>query len=76
MTRKHTVGTGREQVDIQYTAAEETSREEEVAREVVKKEDDASIVSRVAVLNAAVDDDTATLSNLRELNRLQRGIAS
>ena len=76
MTRKHTVGTGREQVDIQYTAAEETSREEEVAREVVKKENDASIVSRVAVLNAAVDDDTATLSNLRELNRLQRGIAS
>ena len=76
MTRKHTVGRGREQVDVPFTAAEETARDEEVAREVVKKENDASIVSRVAVLNAAVDDDTATLSNLRELNRLQRGIAS
>ena len=59
------------QVEVQFTAEEETARDAEEAQAATDRAAEATIAARVVVLDAKLQDDSITFDELKELMRLR-----
>ena len=73
MPRHHTIWDAetQTQVEVQFTAEEETARDAEEAQASTDRAAEASRAARVGVLDAKLQDDSITFDELKELMRLR-----
>jgi len=76
MPRHHTIWDAerQEQIDVEFTAAEEAAQDIADAEDAVRISNRALLASRQTELTARLEDDSITDSELRELLRLERGL--
>ena len=59
------------QVDVPFTAAEETARDAEEVQAEIDKTARATIQARITILDAKLADDSITFDEMKELMRLR-----